>query len=262
MKYALLLLLLGLNLPLFGGQTVPGRLYSEGLSNPDDCRKIVFERSEFTSCLATPGVHHISMKIKGRDGILYRGFPSLSAESDIPTVAFAVNGGMYDTRSRPIGYYVEDREKLHEINQQNGDGNFYLKPNGIFFGTDSDWRILTSEAFDAEIDARPEFGTQSGPMLVINGEVHAEFAADGQSKYIRNAVGIDAQGGAHFVISDQPVSFGKMARMMRDKAGTPNALYLDGEVSALWNPAMGRMDGRYPLGPLILVSRLGERNKP
>jgi uncharacterized protein YigE (DUF2233 family) len=116
--------------------------------------------------------------------------------------------------------------------------------------------VLSAEPFEAQATKRPDFGTQSGPMLMIDGAIHPKFDPNGTSKYIRNAVGVDAQGRAHFVISDEPVSFGRMARMMRDVAKTPNALYLDGEVSALWNPAQGRMDGRYPLGPLILVSRV------
>jgi uncharacterized protein YigE (DUF2233 family) len=254
-KYLLLLALVLLNAPLGGTQVKPNSLAKAGLENPNDCKKVVFEETSFTHCVATPGTHSIAMQIKGRDGILYRGFPSLARETDIASVAFAMNGGMYDAKSRPIGYYVEGGKRLHEVNGNSGEGNFYLKPNGIFFGTGKAWQVLSSDAFEASVTARPEFGTQSGPMLVIDGELHPKFDPNGTSKYIRNAVGVDAEGRAHFVISDEPVSFGRMARMMRDAAKTPNALYLDGEVSALWNPAKGRMDGKYPLGPLILVTR-------
>jgi uncharacterized protein YigE (DUF2233 family) len=253
-KYLLLILLLALNLP-FGGQVTAPAWAEEGLKNPNDCKALVFEDTSFTDCIATPGTHSIQMQIKGRDGIIYRGFPSLAREVDISTVAFAMNGGMYDAKSRPIGYYVEGGKKLHGLNSKDAAGNFYLKPNGVFFGTGHQWHVMASDAFDKTIAKRPDFGTQSGPMLVIDGMIHPKFDANGTSKYIRNAVGVDAEGHAHFVISDEPVSFGRMARMMRDVLKTPNALYLDGEVSALWNPAVGRMDGKYPLGPLILVTR-------
>ena len=42
-----------------------------------------------------------------------------------------------------------------------------------------------------------------------------------------------AAGRAHFVISEGPVSFGKLARYFRDVLKMPNALYLDGSVSEL-----------------------------
>jgi prepilin-type processing-associated H-X9-DG protein len=96
-------------------------------------------------------------------------------------------------------------------------------------------------------------------MLVIDGELHEAFEPDGDSHKIRNGVGIDDAGRAHFVISEAPVSFGKFARYFRDVAKTRNALFLDGSVSSLWDPARGRMDGRAPLGPLIVVERKGRQ---
>jgi uncharacterized protein YigE (DUF2233 family) len=254
-KALILLILLFMTLPIAGGQTVANNVSKVGLNNPDDCTTVTFEETRFTQCIADPVTHRIEMRVTGKNGVLYRGFPALASETKIETVAFAMNGGMYDTRSRPIGYYVEAGQKLYPLNSKYGEGNFYNKPNGVFFGSSGKWQVLSADAFAAQADKRPDFGTQSGPMLVIDGAIHPKFDPDGKSRYIRNAVGVDTQGKAHFVISDEPVSFGKMARMMRDLAGTPNALYLDGEVSALWNPATGRMDGRYPLGPLILVTR-------
>ena len=202
------------------------------------------------------------MHVTAKNGVLYRGFPALASEVRIEDVAFGMNGGMYDARSLPIGYYVEDGIRLYPLNLREGEGNFHLKPNGVFSGNGNQWQVLATEAFEAHTKMRPDFGTQSGPMLLIDGALHPKFTPNGTSKYIRNAVGVDAQGRAHFVISDEPVSFGRMARMLRDVAETPNALYMDGEVSALWIPAKGRMDGRYPLGPLILVTRIENKATP
>nr|WP_300425552.1 DUF805 domain-containing protein [uncultured Hyphomonas sp.] len=53
------------------------------------------------------------------------------------------------------------------------------------------------------------------------------------------------------MISNAPLSFGKFARFFRDELKTPNALYLDGSVSALWNPATGRTDGGAAIGPIL-----------
>lgn len=222
---------------------------------PSACKTVTFDGQRFTECIAVPGRHRITTKITGSNGAIYRGFAGLAADVDPATVAFAVNGGMYDTGSEPIGYYAEDGERLYPLNPRDGGGNFYMKPNGVFFGdADGRWQVMTSDDFAAKVTRRPNFGTQSGPMLLIDGKLHPEISPDGTSLKLRNAVGVDAEGRAHFVISDEPVSFGTLAALMRDHAKASDALFLDGTVSALWDPARGRIDGRYPLGPLILVT--------
>ena len=222
---------------------------------PSACKPVTFDGKRFTECIAVPGLHRIATKITGSNGVIYRGFSGLAEDVDPSTVAFAVNGGMYDTGSEPIGYYAEGGARLYPLNTRDGGGNFYLKPNGVFFGdADNGWQVMTSDDFAAKVSQRPNFGTQSGPMLLIAGKLNPQISPDGTSLKIRNAVGVDAEGRAHFVISDEPVAFGTLAALMRDHARTSNALFLDGTVSALWDPATGRMDGRYPLGPLILVT--------
>jgi uncharacterized protein YigE (DUF2233 family) len=254
-KAVILALMVAPTLPFAGGQGMPAQAGSNPSFGPNACQQVTFERSRFTECVAMPSLHAIELRITGKNGVLYRGFSSLASDIRVENVAFAMNAGMYDGRSRPVGYYVEDGKKLYKLNRGTGQGNFYMQPNGVFFGTERDWKILPSAVYEKNVQNRPEFATQSGPMLLIDGTIHPTIAPDGASHYIRNAVGVDRFGRAHFVISDEPVSFGRMARFMRDRATTRNALYLDGAVSALWNPAIGRMDGRYPLGPLILVTR-------
>jgi uncharacterized protein YigE (DUF2233 family) len=127
-----------------------------------------------------------------------------------------------------------------------------LLPNGVFSVEADGWHVRTSDSY-AAAPRLPSMATQSGPMLVIEGQLHPKIAPDGSSLYIRNAVGIDRAGKAHFVISDRQVSFGKLARMLKDKLDCPDALFLDGAVSALWDPASGRIDNTLPLGPLLVV---------
>ena len=220
------------------------------------CQPVTFEALLFTHCVGDPSKHQIKMVLGDDEGAPYRSLRAYgeSLGIDAIEVAFAFNGGMFDGEGLPIGYYVENGQRLQELNRNDGPGNFHLKPNGVFFGTDGTWQIMTSDSFFAQIGDRPKFGTQSGPMLVIEGEIHPEIADDGPSKAIRNAVGIDAKGKAHFVIAEVPVSFGIMARFFRDELETPNALYLDSNVSALWNPAAERLDASPPLGPLIVVT--------
>ena len=216
------------------------------------CRRVTFEGVPLTHCVADPTKHRIGTAL----GPPYRSFAALAAGlgDKAKTVSFAVNGGMFGDDGKPIGYYVEAGERLKTLNRADGGGNFHLKPNGVFFGNGGQWRVMTSGDFYEKVADRPRFGTQSGPMLVIAGKLHPEFAEEGPSKLIRNGVGVDAAGRAHFVISEAPVSFGRFARYFRDEARTPNALYLDGSVSALWDPVNNRRDESVPLGPLIVVT--------
>ena len=219
----------------------------------DACEVITFEQHRFADCIAEPSRHVVSTRLGPAGGAPYRSFAAYSKANPQAQVAFAMNGGMFDEEGRPIGYYVEDGERRQTLSRADGPGNFHLKPNGVFFGTGSSWQVLDTETFYQTVLERPQFGTQSGPMLVINGAIHPEITENGPSRLLRNAVGVDEQGRAHFVISQGPISFGVIARLFRDRLKTPNALFLDGTVSSLWDPVADRMDQRAPLGPLIVV---------
>jgi len=217
------------------------------------CEQVVFEEATLTHCVADPAQHTVATALSPEGRRPYRSFASYNAENSADDVAFAMNGGMYDDDGQPIGYYVEGGERLKELNRADGPGNFHLKPNGVFFGTGDSWQVLSADRFYAEVTERPTFATQSGPMLVVDGEIHPEITENGPSRLTRNAVGVDAAGRAHFVISRGAISFGLLARYFLNELQTPNALFLDGSVSALWDPANDRMDGLAPLGPLIVV---------
>ena len=228
------------------------------------CEQVTFEDVPLTHCLADPAKQRITTALGPKGGAPYRSFAALALGlgDGAKPVAFAMNGGMFGEGGKPIGYYVENGERLKTLNRADGGGNFHLKPNGVFFGTGAKWQVMDSEAFFKNVGERPSFGTQSGPMLVIAGKLHPQFAEEGPSRLIRNGVGVDAAGRAHFVISQGPISFGKFARYFRDALKTPNALYLDGTVSALWDPAAGHQDATVPLGPLIVVTNVVEKGDP
>jgi uncharacterized protein YigE (DUF2233 family) len=44
-----------------------------------------------------------------------------------------MNAGMYEEDLSPVGLYVEDGQTLTPANRRAGAGNFYVKPNGIFY---------------------------------------------------------------------------------------------------------------------------------
>ena len=167
-------------------------------------------------------------------------------------VTFAMNAGMFDEDGRPIGLAIVEGKQVHAVNRREGGGNFHLMPNGVFqVRRDGTAQIVPTAAWKPSPAIR--VATQSGPMLVIAGKLHPKFDADGTSRYIRNGVGIGPGGRALFVISDDEVSFGKLARFFRDALKCRDALFFDGSVSALWDPASQRRDITVPLGPMIVA---------
>ena len=89
-------------------------------------------------------------------------------------------------------------------------------------------------------------------MLVIDGELHPKLLPESDSTYIRNGVGVSADGTrAVFAISNDPVNFHAFARLFRDELGLPNALYFDGNISRLYAPELQRHDAGFPMGPIV-----------
>lgn len=230
-------------------------------NGPSACRAVTFENVALTHCIADPAKHRIGMANVGADKQPFGSLPAFAATADAETIAFAVNGGMYGDDLKPIGYYVEKGERLAQLNRGAGDGNFYMKPNGVFFGTGGTWRVMGSNTFFETVGDRPEFGTQSGPLLLIDGKLHPDIQDNGPSRAVRNGVGVDAAGKAHFVMSDADISFGQLARYFRDELKVATALYLDGAISSLWDPATGRLDTNR-VGPIIVVTKREEDAAP
>jgi uncharacterized protein YigE (DUF2233 family) len=128
-----------------------------------------------------------------------------------------------------------------------------MQPNGVFLvEADGSADVVETDAY-ARRGSPPKWATQSGPMLVAGGRFNRGFSADGPSRNIRNGVGALDGGAAAFVISEQPVSFGRFARFFRDALKSQNALYLDGAISSIWVPALNRRDSGFDLGPLVVV---------
>ncbi len=172
-----------------------------------------------------------------------------------------MNAGMFDDAGRPIGLMVEGKREVHKINRREGGGNFHLLPNGVFVvRADGRAEVMTSADYVPAPDIA--FATQSGPMLVVAGKLHPKFDPDGESRYVRNGVGIGPDRAPLFVISIDAVSFGKFARFYRDRLKVSDALYFDGSVSSLWDPANARMDNFPELGPMVVVFNRPEESAP
>jgi uncharacterized protein YigE (DUF2233 family) len=218
------------------------------------CQQQIFEASPFTVCDPGRGRIELIAAATGEQPIRRLADLEVMLGKRAADVAFAMNAGMYDEDGRPIGLAIVEGRQVRAISRRKGGGNFHLMPNGVFqVRRDGRAEILTSDRWQPSPTIR--LATQSGPMLVIDGKLHPAFGPDGSSRYIRNGVGIAPDGRPRFVISDEPVSLGKFARFFRDKLKCKNALFFDGAVSALWDPANHRRDLIKPLGPMVVAFR-------
>ncbi|WP_198082880.1 phosphodiester glycosidase family protein [Variovorax sp. E3] len=170
-------------------------------------------------------------------------------------LSFAVNAGMYHEDFSPVGLLVRDGHEEAPLNLSSGEGNFFLKPNGVFLVSDAGPRVVESSEYPAlaALATGVRLATQSGPLLLRHGVVHPAFIPHSDSRKIRNGVGVIGHT-ALFVISNQPVNFYEFALYFRDVLHCRDALYLDGTVSALHSNALGRSDFVRELGPMLGIA--------
>lgn len=215
-----------------------------------ECRDTAFEGASYTVCEVQTG-EDLRLFHSGPDGA-YGSFRKVDASlgAEGKALGFAMNAGMYHRDLAPVGLYVEDGVEVSKLVTRDGPGNFGLLPNGVFCIGER-FRVVESRAFKAD---RPDcrYATQSGPMLVIGGELHPKLLPGSDSLYVRNGVGVSADGRrAVFAVSNDAVNFHAFARFFRDELGLPDALYFDGNISRLYAPSLGRHDGGFPMGPIV-----------
>ncbi len=168
-------------------------------------------------------------------------------------LSFAMNAGMYHQDRSPVGLYIEAGKQSAPLVIGASPGNFGLVPNGVFCIQEQRADVIETLRFQKRAPACT-YATQSGPMLVVDGALHPRFLRNGTSRYIRNGVGTSSDGqSAVFVISTTPVTFYEFGSLFKDHLGLPNALYLDGNISKLHAPELGRSDMGFAMGPIVGV---------
>lgn len=151
---------------------------------------------------------------------------------------FATNSGIYAPGPKPLGLHVEEGQTLVRVNNARGNaggGNFALLPNGVFWVRGTQAGVSETQAYKAA-NLSPTYATQSGPLLVQGGKLHPQFNQGSTSFKIRSGVGVCSDGQVRFAISAGPVNFYSFAVFFRDTLKCPNALYLDGSISAYATP--------------------------
>lgn len=197
---------------------------------------------------------------KDANGVPLRSFEKAleTVEAKGHRVAYLMNAGIFEPGCIPSGLHIEDGKILRPLNLANAPGNFFLKPNGVFWiheasaapssKTESanssapkrEARIAPSETFAAMIankagvPSKTHHALQSGPLLLINGKRHPAFKNGSPNKLRRNGIGIDDQGQVILAITDDQsdVNLYDFAGLFL-KLKCQNALFLDGTISQL-----------------------------
>ncbi len=220
-----------------------------GAESGEPCRSVNYDGNSYIVCQFD--LRHYTLKLfwKQPNGEPYGSLQNVPRKGQL---VFATNGGMYQADRTPLGLYVENGRELVRANTAVGVGNFYIKPNGVFYVSGDSASILDTRKF-LQQRPRSDIATQSGPMLVINGAINPHFSPNSYSRKIRNGVGVQDGHRLVFVISNNPVTFSTFANFFRDILHCSNALYLDGSISSIYAPSIQRADYLWPLGPIIGV---------
>ncbi|MEW2911865.1 phosphodiester glycosidase family protein [Leisingera sp. JC11] len=220
-----------------------------------ECSDVAYEGSRYTICETDAAKEQLQLFLRDGDGQVYGHFSTLeeALAKDGKTLAFATNAGMYHSDRSPVGLYADENGEEMRLVTNAGPGNFGLLPNGVLCIRDGRADVFETLAFEQDAPACT-YATQSGPMLVIGGELHPRFLPDSDSYYIRNGVGTSADGSrAVFAISRNAVTFHQFGSLFRDYLKLPNALYFDGNISRLHAPQLGRSDAGFMMGPIVGV---------
>lgn len=199
-------------------------------------RKVEYE-NDFVIFKVNPKIENVSFYWKDDDGTILKSIHNLKSkiERDQKELKFVMNGGMFNADNSPKGLYIENFKILNPIDTLSSDkGNFYLHPNGVFYLTkNNDARIIETKAFRSGSNIK--YATQSGPVLLVGGEINPIFQENSRNMNIRNGAGILKDGNIVFIMSKKEVNFYNFASVFKE-LGCKTALYLDGFVSRTYCP--------------------------
>ena len=206
------------------------------------------KESKFVTYIINPKNQKVRFYWKNKNGENFKNFSTLKKwlSKKNKELLFAVNGGMYNKFLFPQGLYIENGIILSKLDTlKNGYGNFYLQPNGVFYLT-TDNRPVICKTKDFKNKGNIKYATQSGPLLLIETQIHPKFRKGSKNLHIRNGVGILPNGNLLFAMSKKKINFYDFATFFKNR-GCKNALYLDGFVSRTYLPSKNwvQLDGTF-----------------
>lgn len=211
--------------------------------------------TEYVEYIADIQHQALSMYWKNENGDILRTIQNLKehVEQQNQQLLFAMNGGMFTQEYAPLGLYIQQQKVLTSLNTKSGFGNFYIKPNGVFWVSTNNKAEITPTA-NFTLTKNIRYATQSGPMLLINGIINTAFTNGSKNVNIRNGVGILPNNKVLFVMSKHEVNFYDFALYFKQQ-GCLQALYLDGFVSRTYAPSQKWIQTDGDFGVMIAVTK-------
>lgn len=170
-------------------------------------------------------------------GKALRTFPAAAAylEKKGAPAQVLMNGGIFEPGGVPSGLMVQDGKQLSPLNRKDGEGNFYLKPNGVFLLGPAGATVIDADQYPPQ-GVQVQHAVQSGPLLLANGKIHPKFNPESKWRLTRNGVGVNKQGEVVFAMTDfhskkLPTLF-EFAELFQS-LGCDDALFLDGDISQM-----------------------------
>lgn len=177
---------------------------------------------------------NIALFLKDSSGDFINNFTNLKdiLKKKKKKLIFATNSGIFMQNYTPLGLHVEKGRQLRRLNnRKSGYGNFYMKPNGVFY-IKNDNSAGVCKTIDYKASGM-KYASQSGPILIIDGKINPAFRKGSKHAHIRNGVGVLEDGKIVFAISEEQLSFYEFAAFFK-KMGCKSALYFDGSISAVY----------------------------
>lgn len=178
-------------------------------------------------------------------------------------VEFMMNGGIFRDYGVPSGLLVIDGKTVRPLNTASGAGNFYLKPNGVFYVDATGGHVVTTEEY-AALKPSPRIAIQSGPLLLRAGRINPVFRADSTNYLHRNGVGVRKDGKLVFSITEfgqkRYANLYEFADFFRAQ-GCEDALFLDGDLSQMVVDPKGDIPVGNNFGAIIAVAPKKEEGK-
>ena len=151
-----------------------------GFCEQDSCEYQDYSSNRYIVCSYAVKDISVGLFLRDGNGEPFGGLSRLEQTLD-SEASMLMNGGMYHDDLDAVGLYIEAGKKQQSISTKSGWGNFHLLPNGVFWGKGGTLAVSETKAFIKQ-RISPDFATQSGPMLVINGRLHPRFLRDSDSR--------------------------------------------------------------------------------
>jgi uncharacterized protein YigE (DUF2233 family) len=201
---------------------------------------LVFQDEGYFTRTIDPRKEDLRLFYNDDQAHLLADFPSLEkfVTSKGEHLLFAANAGMFQPDSKPVGLLVQDGVQQSPLNLNKGAGNFFMKPNGVFLINEKHEAMVIESSSYTALLTPVTWATQSGPLLVFGGHLHPDLKKGSKNLNIRSGIGVRKDGTIVFAISTEEVNFYDFASLFLERLKCPDALYLDGSISAFYVSGM------------------------